>query len=249
MAHILEQKQKCDWFETVSVDPTENAWRVSERFSMGQCVHSKKSSERAANQEAFAEVSCKRSGFCRLVSATEKFFWHWGFERVWMAQNECIYWWLPARCSFRQTVPIQRALQRCSGPWDHWFFSQWFEEGRSHSTWTSAGHCHAFSAANSLQTVVRPTSGTICRSDRVHAAKFGVLHRGFERGERMLPQFVGCRLRKKTEYSRKNKINGDLRTSQWQRCSAKKKDSNWQTDSQMSLLELNQSVNESKCNQ
>ena len=65
-----------------------------------------------------------------------------------------------------------------------------------------------------LQTVVRKTTATICRSDRVHAAKFGVLHRGFERGERMLPQFVGCRLRKKTEYSRKNKINGDLRTSQ-----------------------------------
>ena len=74
MAHILEQKQKCDWFETVSVDPTENAWRVSEWFSMGQCVQSRKSSERAANQEAFAEASWIRSGFCRLVSATEKFF-------------------------------------------------------------------------------------------------------------------------------------------------------------------------------
>ena len=54
-------------------------------------------------------------------------------------------------------------------------------------------------AANSLQTVVRETSATICRSDRVHAAKFGVLHRGFERGEQMLSQFVGCRLQNKNQ--------------------------------------------------
>ena len=56
-----------------------------------------------------------------------------------------------------------------------------------------------------LQVTVMPAPlQTICKqlpeqqveqfADRkwVHAAKFGVLHRGFERGERMLPQFVGC---------------------------------------------------------
>lgn len=91
-----------------------------------------------------------------------------------------------------------------------------------------------------MQSVAGATSGTICRSDREHAAEFGLLHRGIEREERMFPQSVGCwfwfknQLRNNEEVKKNRlssdlvdwmicRIHCDLRTSQWQRCSAKQR--------------------------
>ena len=79
---------------------------------------------------------------------------------------------------------------------------------------TSAGHCHAFSAANSLQTVVDEQVAQF--ADRIGYMLQSLvffIEASSEENECFLNLWVAD-YEKKPSTVEKNKINGDLRTSQ-----------------------------------